>query len=218
MRSARAVRRIEPDTDCCCGGTFVLAAVLRDLTDRQRAERELKRSNQQLQALSAALQQVREQERARIARELHDELGQALTGIRMEVSWLGGRLSADQQALIDKLATLKGFIDQTIAAVRRIASELRPLVLDDLGFGAAAHWYVDQFAARTDGLRVALNLCEREPRPGDAVATAFVSRLARSTDQCRAPCAGERSAGQPAPHRQCLAPDDQRRWRRGDRE
>ena len=153
-------------------GTFVLAAVLRDLTDRQRAERELKRSNQQLQALSAALQQVREQERARIARELHDELGQALTGIRMEVSWLGGRLSADQQALIDKLATLKGFIDQTIAAVRRIASELRPLVLDDLGFGAAAHWYVDQFATRT-GLRIALNLCEREPRPGDAVATAL---------------------------------------------
>ena len=138
----------------------------------QRAERELKRSNQQLQALSAALQQVREQERARIARELHDELGQALTGIRMEVSWLGGRLSADQQALIDKLATLKGFIDQTIAAVRRIASELRPLVLDDLGFGAAAHWYVDQFATRT-GLRIALNLCEREPRPGDAVATAL---------------------------------------------
>lgn len=172
-------------------GTFVLAAVLRDLTDRQRAERELKRSNQQLQALSAALQQVREQERARIARELHDELGQALTGIRMEVSWLGGRLSADQQALIDKLATLKGFIDQTITAVRRIASELRPLVLDDLGFGAAAHWYVDQFAART-GLRVALSLCEHEPRPGDAVATALFRILQEAlTNVARHAHAGE---------------------------
>jgi len=151
---------------------ILLTAVFRDLTERQRAERELLETNRQLQALSASLQSVREQERTAIARELHDELGQMLTGIRMEVSWLGGRLAAGQQALTDKVASIKGQIDQSIASVRRMSSELRPLVLDDLGFAAAAGWYVDQFSART-GLPVSLTLPEVDPPRGDAVATAL---------------------------------------------
>ncbi len=153
-------------------GAMLLTAVFRDLTERQRAERDLQESNRQLQALSAALQHVREQERARIARELHDELGQLLTGIRMEVSWLGGRLSAEHHGLVGKIASIKGQIDQTIHSVRRIASELRPLVLDDLGFCAAAKWYVDQFAART-GLQVQLDLPGCDPQQGGAVGTAL---------------------------------------------
>ncbi len=160
-------------------GEILLTAVFRDLTERQRAERELLESNRQLQELSAALQNVREQERTGIARELHDELGQLLTGIRMEVSWLGGRLQTEQGGLIDKIGAIKGQIDQTIASVRRISSELRPLVLDDLGFAAAAGWYVDQFSIRT-ALPVTLALPDHDPEQGGAVATALFRVLQES--------------------------------------
>ena len=170
-------------------GEMLFTALFQDLSERQRAERELLETNRQLQRLSASLQNVREEARARIARELHDELGQLLTGIRMEVSWLGGRLQPDQQLLIDKVGSVKGQIDQTIASVRRIASELRPLVLDDLGFAAAAGWYVDQFSART-GLTVTLDLPEEDPPRGDAVATALFPRDAGVADQRRAACRG----------------------------
>lgn len=160
-------------------GETLLTAIFRDQTERKRAEIELLESNRQLQSLSASLQNYREEERARIARELHDELGQLLTGIRMEVSWLRGRLQPDQQVLIDKAASLKGQIDQTIATVRRISSELRPLALDDLGFSAAASWYVDQFSQRT-GLPVELSLPDVDPERGDAVATALFRVLQES--------------------------------------
>ena len=160
-------------------GEKLLTVIFRDLTERKRSELELLETNRQLQSLSASLQNYREEERTRIARELHDELGQLLTGIRMEVSWLGGRLQPEQTVLIDKVGSVKGQIDQTIATVRRISSELRPLVLDDLGFSAAASWYVDQFAART-GLPVDLSLPDADPERGDAVATALFRVLQES--------------------------------------
>lgn len=149
------------------------------LTERRRAEDELRESNRQLQSLSASLQNYREEERTRIARELHDELGQLLTGIRMEVSWLGSRLLPEQRMLSDKVAMVKGQIDRTIASVRRISSELRPLALDDLGLSAAASWYVDQFSART-GLTIDLSLPDVDPERGDAVATALFRVLQES--------------------------------------
>lgn len=160
-------------------GEVLHTAMFRDLTEHQRAERELLETNRQLQELSASLQSVREQERTGIARELHDELGQMLTGIRMELSWLGGRLLDGQQALVDKVGSIKGQIDQTIASVRRMSSELRPLVLDDLGFAAAAGWYVDQFSART-GMPVELLLPAADPQRDDGVATALFRVLQES--------------------------------------
>ncbi|MGE5471539.1 MAG: PAS domain S-box protein [Bacteroidota bacterium] len=160
-------------------GQVLVTAIFRDLAERRRAERELVATNRQLQDLSASLQNIREEERARIARELHDELGQLLTGMRMEVSWLGGRLAPEQATLAGKIASIKGMIDQTIVSVRRISSELRPLVLDDLGFAAAAAWYVDQFSART-GLPVTLELPADDPRQDDAVATALFRILQES--------------------------------------
>jgi PAS domain S-box-containing protein len=160
-------------------GELLVTLVFRDLSERQRAERELLEKNQQLEALSASLVEVRENERKRIARELHDELGQLLTGIRMEVSWLGGRLPAEQQVRVEKTAAIKRLIDQTIATVRRISSELRPLVLDDLGFSAAARWYVDQYAART-GLQVDLDAPDEDEQPEDHVATALFRILQES--------------------------------------
>ena len=160
-------------------GEKLLTVIFRDLTERKRSELELLESHRQLQSLSASLQNYREEERARIARELHDELGQLLTGIRMEVAWLGGRLKPEQTVLADKVASVKGQIDQTIATVRRISAELRPLVLDDLGFAAAASWYVDQFSART-GLPVDLSLPDVDPERGYAVATALFRVLQES--------------------------------------
>ena len=97
----------------------------------------------------------------------------------MEVSWLGSRLLPEQHQLADKVRTVKGQIDRTIASVRRISSELRPLALDDLGLSAAASWYVDQFAART-GLTIDLALPDVDPERGDAVATALFRVLQES--------------------------------------
>lgn len=160
-------------------GEVLLTSVFRDLSERRRAEHQLFETNRQLQQLSASLQNVREEERVRIARELHDELGQLLTGIRMELSWLGSRLTPEQPSLSSKITAIKGQIDQTIASVRRISSDLRPSVLDDLGFAAAAAWYVDQFSTRT-GLKVNLVLSSDDPEQGGEVATALFRVLQES--------------------------------------
>jgi len=160
-------------------GNALLTAVFRDLTERRRAELQLFESNRQLQQLSASLQNVREEERVRIARELHDELGQLLTGIRMEVSWVGSRLATDQAKLANKVQDIKRQIDQTITSIRRISSDLRPSVLDDLGFAAAAAWYVEQFSART-GLDVHLSLSPDDPEQGGQVATTLFRVLQES--------------------------------------
>jgi PAS domain S-box-containing protein len=160
-------------------GDVLVTAVFRDLSERQRAEHELIETNRQLQALSAAQQNVREEERLRISRELHDELGQSLTGIRMEVSWLGSRLLADQPEMEKKVGSIKKLIDGSISAVRRISSELRPLVLDDLGFSAAANWYVKQFSERT-GVNVNVWLPEQDPENGSTIATTLFRILQES--------------------------------------
>ena len=160
-------------------GEPLVTAVFHDLSERRRAELELLHKNRQLQELSAAIQNVREGERSRISRELHDELGQSLTGMRLEVSWLGSRLKNEHPDLARKVTTIKELIDQIIASVRRISAELRPLVLDDLGFAAAATWYTDQFAART-GLAVNLHLPDSDPPKGGAVATALFRILQES--------------------------------------
>lgn len=160
-------------------GEIFLTAILRDLTERQRAERALLESNRQLHKLSAALENVREEERSRISREIHDELGQFLTGIRMEIAWLGRRQAGKNDELAGRLASIKGQIDQTISAVRRISSELRPLVLDDLGLAAAASWYVDQVAARSS-LVIALSLPDDELPQGSPIATALFRVLQES--------------------------------------
>lgn len=160
-------------------GDLLVTAVFRDLSERQRAEHELIETNRQLHELAAAQQNVREEERLRISRELHDELGQSLTGIKMEVSWLGGRLLASQPEMENKVSALKKLIDGSISATRRISSELRPLVLDDLGFSAAANWYVGQFAERT-GISINLRLPEHDPENGSTIATTLFRILQES--------------------------------------
>ena len=117
--------------------------------ERQRAEDKLRRSLDQLRALTTYLQYVREEERTRIAREVHDELGQALTGLKLDMSWLAARLARNARPVQDKVKTMVDHIDETIQTVRRIATELRPGILDSLGLVAALEWQANEFQSRT---------------------------------------------------------------------
>ena len=116
--------------------------------ERQEAEEKLRRSHGQLRALSSRLQLVREEERTRIAREVHDELGQALTGLKLDLSWLYGRL-AGNSVMHRMVKAMSSQVDATILTVRRIATELRPGVLDSLGLAAAIEWQTTDFQSRT---------------------------------------------------------------------
>ena len=120
-----------------------------DVTERVRGEREIRESREQLRALAARLESVREEERTRIAREIHDELGQMLTGLKFDLSWLGSRIPKDSPSLQERVTAMLSLTDSTIASVRRISSELRPGLLDDLGLGAAVEWLAQDFRSRT---------------------------------------------------------------------
>jgi two-component system, NarL family, sensor histidine kinase UhpB len=132
---------------------------------------------------------AREDERRRIARELHDELGQRLTALKMELSSLDSASRPDVRK--QRLAAMMDMLDDTVATVRRIATELRPLMLDDLGLNAAIEWLSDGWAARM-GVKVTLHMCPADLVAGDAVAIALyrmvqealtnVARHARATE------------------------------------
>lgn len=120
-----------------------------DITERCRSEQVAKEMNQLLRRLSARLEESLEEERARIAREMHDELGQKLTALRMELNWIGSRLHEGQTILQKKINELVHLVDSTTTVVRRIASDLRPPMLDDLGPIAAIEWLTEDFSLRT---------------------------------------------------------------------
>src|SRR4051812_30866761 len=116
------------------------AVLTRKVAERKKAEASLRASQESLRALTARLQSIREEEGTRISREIHDELGQSLTGLKMDLTWLSRRLSPEQKPLEQKVKSMFGLIDDTIRAVRRIASRLRPEALDQLGLVAAIGW------------------------------------------------------------------------------
>jgi signal transduction histidine kinase len=125
-------------------------ALAREIAERRGAEQRLLESEQRLRALTAHLVSVREEERASIAREIHDELGQVLTGLKMDVTWLAARLEA--KPLLHKTESMCELIDATVRAVRRISAGLRPEVLDDMGLLAGIGWQAKEFQKRT-GIR-----------------------------------------------------------------
>ncbi len=110
----------------------------------------LQNSEEELRSLSIHLQNVREEERKTIAREIHDELGQILTVLRMDISWLKKRLKNDQSELQEKSNSIIKMIDNAIDAIRKISSDLRPGILDDLGICAAIKWYAREIEKRGD--------------------------------------------------------------------
>jgi signal transduction histidine kinase len=116
---------------------------------RQRTELELMNSQDVLRALAARLQSIREEERTEIARELHDELGQALTALKMDVSSLISRLPQRSTQVRERARAISEQIDGTIRTVRRLSAQLRPGMLDDLGLGPALEWYAHEWKVRT---------------------------------------------------------------------
>jgi signal transduction histidine kinase len=114
------------------------------MNSQSRAE-EGEEIRDQLQSLSASLQSAREEERKAVAREIHDELGQALTTMKLELSLLKDEIASDAAAAIRRVQELKENIDETIQAVKRIISKLRPRLLDDLGLAAAVEWQANDF-------------------------------------------------------------------------
>jgi len=124
--------------------------------ERNQALQALEQSREQLQQLTAGLLMAREEERTAIAREIHDVLGQTLTALKMDVAWIGVRSPADAPAALrQRLGAMARLIDDTVVTVRRIATSLRPGVLDDLGLAAAVEWQAHEFEHRT-GIHCAL--------------------------------------------------------------
>ncbi len=119
-----------------------------DITQRVEAETALLERTEQIRKLTGYLQQIREEERKNISREIHDELGQQLTGLKMDASWLRKYLDSDPKAL-ERIIEMMTLIDETIRTVRRISSQLRPGILDDLGLIAALDWQASEFEKRT---------------------------------------------------------------------
>lgn len=122
----------------------VLMAVVQDVTERDRSER-------QLHDLTAHIQTVREEEKISIAREIHDNLGSTLTALKMDTYWLADELSENKEAarLLEHIESMSQLLDNAVAATRRIITDLRPTMLDDLGLEAALEWYARQFQKRT---------------------------------------------------------------------
>jgi PAS domain S-box-containing protein len=127
----------------------ISSGLIGNVLERKGAEEELKSSREQLRNLSAHLQSAREEERRHIAREIHDELGQALTALKMDISWLINKLPESEKPLIKKTKSISELIDTTIQTGQRILTELRPGLLDDLGLVAAIEWQAEEFQKRT---------------------------------------------------------------------
>jgi PAS domain S-box-containing protein len=147
--------------------------ISRDISERKAVEDEIASSRAQLRELSHYLQAVREEERARISRELHDELGQTLTAMKMELTWLLERLPAGPEPLQPRIERLIELVNGSVADLRRIASDLRPLMLDELGLVSAIRWLTDTVAARGQ-LKVELDFDREDVAyQGDVSTAAF---------------------------------------------
>jgi PAS domain S-box-containing protein len=146
-----------------------------EIAERERAEEQLRRSLDQLRALAARLQSVREEERTSIAREIHDELGQACTAIKMDLALIGRRLTKNQTRLRAKVDSAVELVDSMIVTLRRISSELRPRTLDDLGLPAALESQAQEFERRT-GIRCSVAL-PQEPLALDMETSIAIFRI-----------------------------------------
>jgi len=152
----------------------VVIATGHDITERRQAE-----AARRVRELAAHLQSAREAERKHLAREIHDELGQALTGLKLEVSYLSRRARLENPETRGKLAEILRMIDGTIASVRRLATDLRPHILDEFGMLEAMRWQVEEFQQRT-GIPCVVELPGEEIDWGPDRATAMFRILQES--------------------------------------
>lgn len=136
--------------------------ISRDISQREEAERKIKDASERLRNLALHLQSIREEERTLIAREIHDELGQMLTFLKIQITLVSKKLNDDQQILKDKIDSSLKLIDDSIDAIQRIAEKLRPNVLDELGISPAIDWQTKDFSDRT-GIECICDLSKEEP-------------------------------------------------------
>ncbi len=153
--------------------------ILRDVSARVQAEEALRRSKEELHELASAAHQAREQEKSRIARELHDELGQALTALQMDVAWCRAKMPQGQDGMAMRLERMEALLETTVAATRRISADLRPLMLDDLGLLPALEWLVESFTKHT-GVPCELAVNNQELELPDIQATAVFRAVQES--------------------------------------
>jgi len=162
-----------------------LQGIMVDVTDQKRFEEQLKSSHERMRELAAHIEGVREEERTRIAREIHDELGQALTGIKIDLAWMNKKLQIHDRAtqtdlLLKRITAMKDTIDTTVQVVRKISAELRPGILDGFGLPAAIEWQASEFQDRT-GIQCQLSAIpedlDLEERPSSAIFRIFQELL-----------------------------------------
>ncbi len=152
-------------------GVAARLAMIRDITARKLAADELKASRERLRSLSDHLQRAREEERAAVSREIHDELGQVLATVQLEVSSLAGAYR-DHRYLTDKIAGVEQLIAGAIKTVQSLSARLRPALLDELGLAEALEWQIKEFQTRT-GIHCTHDILLQDTRFGKEVATAI---------------------------------------------
>ncbi len=149
-KSGRWIRSaIYPTGKLTPDGSRILFHMVSDITDRKEAEEQLQASREQLRSLSAHLESVREEERKTIAREIHDELGQILTALKIDLASLTEGSAKEQQLPLRNVKSMNELIDMAIETIERISMELRPPLLDDLGIAVALEWQAEDFNRRT---------------------------------------------------------------------
>jgi len=147
-----------------------IAQLLGKIIQRKKAEEDLKKSHNELRKLFEKLQTIREEERKSIAGEIHDELGQVLTALKIDINWLRKKLPEEKSSLVKKTLEMEELVDMTIQNVKRIAAELRPVLLDDFGLTAAILWQVKEFKKRS-GIKCDISFNMKDTVPGKEKAT-----------------------------------------------
>jgi PAS domain S-box-containing protein len=130
------------------GNVLTILSLVHDVTDRKKADETLQHSYDQIRQLTEHLQNIREEERTHIAREIHDELGGQLTALKMDAAWLNQKLGKEEKAVRLRIKNIVSILGAMLKSVRRISSQLRPSLLDNLGLVAAMEWYLTEFENR----------------------------------------------------------------------
>jgi len=141
---------VYPTKGSTADGKRIFFHMVTDISDRKQAEENLRVSQNQLRELALHLESVREDERTSLAREIHDELGQLLTGLKMDASWMSKRIPQSQTSLIGKAKAMVDLIDEAIETVKRVSAQLRPAVLDYLGLTAAIEWQTKELGKHVE--------------------------------------------------------------------